>query len=658
MRVLIVEDHLALQHTFADVAELRGHEVTAVATAEAAWQDHQLDPFPLILLDIGLPGMDGLTLCKQIRAAPNGQQPVIVLITGRSKPDDLLAGLAAGADDFLPKPVDLGVLEMRLSIAESRVHNRLELRALEAERTQLLLRAEMERANARFHALLEAAPDAVVALNRQGEIELVNAQTEQFFGYERTELVGKSIAALIPESLSEEQEAFSIGPVPCEFQGSTGIGLELRGRRKDGTEFPAEITVSPVEADGESILIAVIRDVTERHQHEEALRESEERLRQAQKMEAIGLLAGGIAHDFNNLLTVINGFSELLSVDPNHPARATFATEIYNAGQRAASLTAQLLAFSRRQVLQPEVLDLNGVVASMDSLLRRIIGEDIDFSVRLDPRLELVEADPGQLGQVILNLAANARDAMPHGGKLMIETANVTVDDGYLARHELPRNGPHVVLAVSDTGIGMDAETQQRMFEPFFTTKTPGHGTGLGLSTVYGIVKQTGGDVWVYSEPGLGTTFRIYLPVYEGDAREAEDSGEHLPMARGDETVLIVEDEPSVRGLACAALLAQGYNVLDASGGVEALEICAKHPNSIDLVITDLVMPAMSGRQLAGNIARLRPNSKILYMSGYTDDVAVRHGLVGPSFEFLQKPFTRTTLAQKVRNVLDTGAIR
>nr|MDQ3820698.1 ATP-binding protein [Acidobacteriota bacterium] len=376
-------------------------------------------------------------------------------------------------------------------------------------------------------------------------------------------------------------------------------------------------------------------------------------LRQSQKLEAIGRLAGGVAHDFNNLLTVITGYSELIErrikqEDPLHHK----IEEIRKAAARASSLTRQLLAFSRKQILQPVVLDLTATVANMDRMLQRLIGEDIQLVTMLDPKLKRVKADPGQIEQVIMNLVVNSRDAMPSGGKLTIETKNVYLDAAYASRHIAVKPGYFVMLAVSDTGTGMNAETQARIFEPFFTTKEQGKGTGLGLSTVYGIVKQSGGNIWVYSEPEHGTTFKVYLPVVEEEGETVEPGIAAPEITQGTETILLVEDEEAVRVLLQDILEAEGYTVMVANSGGEALQVCAQHEGQIHLLMTDVVMPLMSGRQLVERLTERCAHVKVLYMSGYTDDAIVRHGVLEPGVAFLQKPFTPDAVLRKVREVL------
>ena len=426
---------------------------------------------------------------------------------------------------------------------------------------------------------------------------------------------------------------------------------EGQARRKDGTPIWVIQNVSLLaDEDGEEMILGTVFDVTER-------RRLEEQLLQSQKMEAVGRLAGGIAHDFNNLLTAIAGYSDLLLAElPGNDSRRESAVEIREAGRRAAGLTQQLLAFSRRQVLEPRVLDLNAVIAGMEKMLRRVIGEDIELTTALDTDLWRTMADPGQIEQAIVNLAVNARDAMPRGGRLTLETANVTLDEKFASAYATVQPGPHVMLAVSDTGVGMDAALQSRLFEPFFTTKERGKGTGLGLSTTYGIVKQSGGSIWVYSEPGVGTAFKIYLPRSEEPMTKRETPPVPLAAARtGSETVLLVEDEAEVRRLVERLLRMQGYAVIAAASPAEAIT-AARAAGKIDLLVTDVIMPGMNGREMARLLAAERPRMRVLYMSGYTDAAIAQQGILPPGTAFLSKPFTPDVLARKVREVLDVSA--
>jgi signal transduction histidine kinase/CheY-like chemotaxis protein len=382
---------------------------------------------------------------------------------------------------------------------------------------------------------------------------------------------------------------------------------------------------------------------------------AEEQLRQAQKMEAVGKLAGGVAHDFNNLLTVINGQTDLSlrRLSQDDPIYRKLEA-IKGAGEQAASLTRQLLAFSRKQVLQPKVLDLNKVIFETNKILQRLIGEDVDLLIGLGPELGKVKADPSQLEQVLMNLAINARDAMPQGGKLTIETDDVFIDEEYASHHFSIHPGRYIVLAVSDTGCGMDEATQSHIFDPFFTTKEVGKGTGLGLSTVYGIVKQSGGNIWVYSEVGRGTTFKIYLPCVESPIGEPKIGAEDTDLQIGTETVLLVEDEERVRDMTKEILQESGYQVLEAKHGQDALRVADRHAGIIHLMLSDVVMPQMSGRELAERLAPLRKDMKVLYMSGYTDDAIVHHGVLDEGMSFIEKPFTPNALARKVREILNT----
>ncbi len=427
----------------------------------------------------------------------------------------------------------------------------------------------------------------------------------------------------------------------CMLDGTTEH-LDNEFRYPDGSLGYFELHIEPCAVGLTILSIDVTRGRT-----------LEEQLRHAQKMEAVGRLAGSIAHDFNNLLSVILSFGSLLGMDlkPRDPARSNVEA-IMDAGTRAAALTRQLLAFSRKQVLSPRVVDVNEVVTECARLLERLLGEDVRLVTELDGQLDPVYADAGQLDQVIVNLAINARDAMPHGGTLTIETANVTLDAAYQGSHWDVKAGPHVMLAVSDTGTGMTPETQARIFEPFFTTKEDGKGTGLGLSTVFGIVKQSGGSIWVYSEPGDGTTFKVYLPATN---RTPSFISELAPPAdvSGTETILLVDDQADVRAAAFHALRRFGYHVLEAANPGEALLICEQHRQAIHLLLTDLVMPRMGGVELAARLTALRPTMKVLYVSGYTDNAVLHHGILESGLPFVQKPFVPETLAQRVRQVLD-----
>ncbi|EDY18155.1 multi-sensor hybrid histidine kinase [Chthoniobacter flavus Ellin428] len=445
-----------------------------------------------------------------------------------------------------------------------------------------------------------------------------------------------------------EEAMRNLKPFECEHRVVTPGGIERVIHSR------GEIVA---DARGRAIrMIGTAQDITAAKRAAEALRQSDEKLRQSQKMEAVGRLAGGVAHDFNNLLTVITGYSDLLlrELSEANPLRED-AEQIQHAAARAAALTRQLLAFSRKQVLQPRVLELNGVVANMGAMLRRLIGEDIELRTSFDSLLGQVKADQGQIEQVILNLAVNARDAMLHGGKLTIQTANVYLDQKSVARNRELEVGEYVMLAISDTGVGMSEEIQAHLFEPFFSTKGVGKGTGLGLATCYGIVCQSGGDIRVYSEPGTGSTFKIYLPRLLTSSAEISTPKASGELPRGQESVLMVEDDSSVRKLAASLLRSCGYQIQEAVDAIEALAIIDRH-GAFDLVITDVIMPQMSGKELYSKIMQRAPGARVLFMSGYTDDALAHHGVLDEGLHFLEKPFSPARLAQKVRTVLDNTA--
>ena len=518
----------------------------------------------------------------------------------------------------------------------------LEIRV--AQRTAELAQSkeELSDANRRLEAIIDASPLAILRLDPDGNVQSWNHAAERIFGYEAEEILNQPLSSVIHGS-----DGQSGNPLPAAARGDLRDASETRLARKDGTPIDVRLWTAPLRNAAGDIRgeIVIAQDFTEH-------RRLGQQFVQAQKMEAIGRLAGGAAHDFNNLITVISGYGHMLldSAQDNPDSREAIQ-EVLKASDRAAALARQLLVFSRRQEIQPKVLDLNELVANVQRMLARVLGEDIELKTGLAPDLDSVMADSGQLEQVIVNLALNARDAMPSGGKLSIETANVVLDETYARAHGVPV-GSYAMLAVSDTGHGMTAETKSHLFEPFFTTKNPGAGTGLGLATVYGIVKQHGGDVSVYSEPGHGTSFKIYLPrIAQAAGAKAVESLE--PSPPGTETLLVVEDQDGVRKLIREVLAAQGYTVLEAESGERALEISSAHEGEIDLLVTDIVMPKMHGTDLAEAFALLRPSIKTLFLSGYAGHAVIDQGVLRAGSNFLPKPFTPDSLARMVRKVLD-----
>jgi PAS domain S-box-containing protein len=495
-----------------------------------------------------------------------------------------------------------------------------------------------------YRDLVENAHDIIYSHDLEGNYTSMNKAGEQITGYDHKEALALNFAQMMAPECLDKARAMLVR----KLAGDKVTAYEMEIIAKDGRRITVEVNTKLVFHDGVPVGVqGIARDVTER-------RQLEDQLRQSQKMEAIGQLAGGVAHDFNNLLTAINGYSGLAlqRLDDSHLIKG-YLEEIKKAGDRAANLTRQLLAFGRKQILQPIALNLNDVVTDISKLLRRLIGEDIELTAKLDPALKTIKADPGQIEQVLINLVVNARDAMPQGGNLTIETAAVELDAEYADRHVGVVPGNYVMLAVSDTGTGMDEETQARIFDPFFTTKDQGKGTGLGLSTVYGIVKQSGGNIWVYSELGHGTTFKVYLPQLETETQKVDTTVADTQMPGGSETILLVEDEDVVRGLARKILEHAGYNVIEAKQGDEAIRLCTEGVRSIDLLLTDVVMPGISGKEVADRLSALLPGLKVLFMSGYTDEAIVHHGVLDSNIEFIEKPFTLIALAKRVRKVLD-----
>ena len=498
----------------------------------------------------------------------------------------------------------------------------------------------------RLAQIVENSADLMATADAAGRVTFANHALLTATGYQADELIGQPFGtALVSKSNSPGLDE--------EIHNKTISEGEWRGecfcRRKDGSDFQISLSTGQIKDKQGSVLgiFGIAQDVTDHKRLERQLIVS-------QKMEAVGLLAGGIAHDFNNLLGVILGYGDLaLDGVPSEDPKFQHLQQIKKAGLRATSLTRQLLAFSRKQIFQPRVVDVNALVADFNKMLRRMVGEDIELINILKPGVGHVKADPGQLEQVLMNLAINSRDAMPQGGKLIVETADANLDEQYCRTHPAVPPGHYVVIVVSDTGTGMDAKTQARIFEPFFTTKEKGKGTGLGLSTAYGIVKQSEGYIWVYSELGKGTTFKIYLPRADEPAKPLPEqlSGGEIP--RGSETILLVEDAEPLRALTCALLRKNGYTVFDAPNGTEAIEMAEHERQGIHLLLTDVVMPGMSGRELANYLTAKRPGMRVLYMSGYTNDAIVHHGVLDSGISLLEKPFSEADLARKLRDVLD-----
>jgi len=631
--VLVIDDDPTLRFLAREALELDGFAVAEARDGELGLEGLEGVRPDVILLDVNLPGADGFEVCAAIRRMPGGAAIPVLMMTGPDDVDAIHRAYEVGATDFLTKPISWVHLRYRL---------RYVLRASRAFEQVAVEQARLARAQqiARLgHWELDL------------DTQMVNWSPEacRIFGLPSGST--QTDVDALWRAVHPDDRAAVASALDAVVAGQAAEDLDYRLALPDGgertvhqhVEFTQDYQSRPRR------LVSTVQDITER-EHLQA------QLRQAQKMEAVGRLAGGVAHDFNNLLCVIMGRGLLLTNKPDDSAAILrHAEEITRAAEMATSLTRQLLAFSRRQVLQPKVLDLNAVVSGMGTMIQRLIGETIDLVIASAPSLGRVKADPGHLEQILLNLVVNSRDAMPEGGRLTIETADVEIDRGFARQHPGARPGPYVRLAVNDTGSGMTAEIRAHIFEPFFTTKGPGEGTGLGLSTVYGIVKQHDGYIAVDSEPDRGTTLTVYLPRVEAATEPDEEPAIGAGPLHRTATVLVVEDAPAVRALTRAILEQNGYTVLDAGHGHEALRICEQREGPIHLLLTDVVLPEMSGPRLAEHVRAARPETKVLYMSGYPDDTVGDEGALVPGTALIQKPFTPDSLVASVREVLGAG---
>jgi PAS domain S-box-containing protein len=644
VRILVVDD--AAEHARMVVEFLRASnawpqaEIAIAATYDEALAMLTSKPFDVAVLDYWLGARDGLSLLREVRQ--RGVDTAVIVLTGRGAEDVAVEAMKAGAADYLSKA------NLTVETLERAVRHAAALRAGEQQRRQA--EAALRASEERFRALVENSSDALLLVDAEARVTYITPSSTRHLGWRPDQMVGRSIFDFLHP---DDREIAGARMAETLQHPGRLVSAEVRFLHADGSWRIMDGTAVDHIADPSVGAIVVnARDITDR-------RKLEDQLRQSQKMEAVGQLAGGVAHDFNNLLTAILGYCNLMLEDiPREDPLRSDLQEIQSAGERAAALTRQLLAFSRRQMLQPQIVDLNTIVQQLEKLLRRLISEDVELVTALAPELLPVRVDPASVEQILVNLAVNARDAMPVGGRLTIETANVELDEAYAIAHVTVRPGRYVMLAVSDTGQGMDEATRVRVFEPFFTTKEQGKGTGLGLATVYGMVKQSGGYIWVYSEPGRGAAFKVYLPPAEQRASaQIEHSGRRrTDDTQGWETVLLVEDEDAVRALAREVLRRHGYVVLEARHGVDGLRVAERHTDDIHLMVTDVVMPHMSGRDLAERLSSVRPKMKVLFMSGYTDH-AVMHRDLTPGSAFIQKPFTPEVFARKVRTVLDTESV-
>jgi len=633
LRLLLVEDSEADAELLAQQLRRAGFTLAfeRVETAHALAAALARAPWDLIISDNSMPGFSGTEALSLLRS--RGLDIPFIFVSGTMEEDLAARALDAGAGDALEK----GNLQRLIPVI------RRELREFGERKGRRESEAALRVSEATYSALVEQAPVGIYRSTPAGRFVSANAALARMLGYDSpAELLTLDLARDVYADPDERRRLIEQDTYTDQVYDE----LEATWKRKDGTRIRVQLSARAIrdKAGHVEFYEAFVRDITTQ-------RQLEAQLAQAQKMEAIGRLAGGVAHDFNNLLTVILSYSDLLLEEiPKDSPHGEDIGQIRKAAQGASELTRQLLAFSRQQVLEPKVVDLNAAVTGIERLLGRVLREDIRLRCTLAADTGTVRVDPGQLEQVIMNLAVNARDAMPRGGQLTVETANVDLDATYMEAHPLAAPGRYVMLAVTDTGTGMDAATQARIFEPFFTTKEVGKGTGLGLATVHGIVQQSGGFIWVYSEPNHGTCFKIYLPRVDEAVSDVATAAARI--LRGTETVLVVEDVEAVRAVTRRMLERYGYQVLEAADGEAAIRLAAT-AGHIHLLLTDVVMPNVSGRDLAALFAKTYPDTKVVFMSGYTDDAIVRHGILEEGIAYLQKPFSPESLVSKVRAVLD-----
>jgi two-component system, cell cycle sensor histidine kinase and response regulator CckA len=666
MSILVVDDSELNRKLLKVNLEADGLNIVEAADGLEALECLNQNQIDLIISDILMPRMDGYRLCYEVRKNQQFKAiPFIIYSSSYTSSDDEKLALNCGADRFIKKPSSMKTIFETIQEVTTQAtlspHKKLELeseseimreyserlvikleeRTIELEQARDVLAKSEER----YRDLFENANDIIYTLDLAGNFTSINKKGEQLTGYLREEILQMNFSALVASNFIETAQK-SIKEKLASSPETTVYKLEIICKNR--SRLPLEISSRTMyEAGKVAGIQGIARDISERQY-------LEDQLRQSQKMESIGRLAGGIAHDFNNLLTAIIGYSQMAmrQLKLDDPVQKDII-EIEKAGNRAAELTGQLLAFSRKQVVQPKILDLNQVVSDIKKMLGRLIGENIELSTNLSANPGKVEAEPGQIEQIIMNLAVNARDAMPEAGTLTIETANIELDEKDTQTYPHMKPGPYVILAFSDTGTGMDKEIQSRIFEPFFTTKEMGKGTGLGLSTVYGIVKQSGGNIRLHSEPDKGTTFKIYLPRVEKISQEKQPPPPAVESFAGAEIILLVEDEDIIRQLTRKILEMNGYTVLEADNPTNALQKFDENSDKIDLIITDVVMPVMSGRELVQQLAKKGNKAKVLYMSGYTNNMLGNQEILEAGTPFLQKPFSPAALLRKIRELLN-----